>query len=41
MKFASWNINSIKMREETLSNWIINNDIDAIALQEIKCENMS
>tara|TARA_B100000965_G_C19405871_1_gene675382 strand:+ start:107 stop:886 length:780 start_codon:yes stop_codon:yes gene_type:complete len=39
MKFASWNINSIKMREATLSNWIINNDIDAIAIQEIKCEN--
>ena len=38
MKFASWNINSIKMRFEALSSWIIDNNIDVIAIQEIKCE---
>ena len=39
MKFASWNINSINLRKETVLNWIIENSIDVLGLQEIKCEN--
>ena len=39
MKFASWNINSINLRKETVLNWVIENSIDVLGLQEIKCEN--
>ena len=39
MRFASWNVNSIKIRIKTVLNWIIKNNIDVLALQEIKCEN--
>ena len=41
MRFASWNINSIKIRIDTVLEWLIENNIDVLALQEIKCENQN
>ena len=41
MKFASWNINSINLRKETVLNWIIAQEIDVLGLQEIKCEEIN
>tara|TARA_B100001996_G_scaffold351030_1_gene310786 strand:+ start:625 stop:1392 length:768 start_codon:yes stop_codon:yes gene_type:complete len=38
MKFASWNINSINLRKETVLNWMNENKIDVLGLQETKCE---
>ena len=38
MRFASWNINSVNIRVETLLNWLKQNNVDVICLQEIKCE---
>jgi exodeoxyribonuclease-3 len=37
MKIATWNINSIRSRAEQLLDWISNNNIDVVLLQEIKC----
>ena len=38
MKLASWNINSINLRKDTVLEWIYNQNIDVLSLQEIKCE---
>lgn len=38
MKIASWNINSIRTRLDQLSDWLSNNHIDIVGLQETKCE---
>lgn len=37
-KIATWNINSIKMRLEHLTNFVQEHDPDIICLQELKCE---
>src|SRR5574344_892343 len=37
-KIASWNINSIRIRTQMLLDVIKNNKIDAILLQETKCQ---
>lgn len=36
-KIASWNVNSIKVRVEHVLQWLEDNEIDILALQEIKC----
>ena len=36
MKFASWNVNSLRVRLEHVKDWITKNKPDVIGLQEIK-----
>ncbi|BAQ66205.1 exodeoxyribonuclease III [Geminocystis sp. NIES-3709] len=36
MKIATWNVNSIRTRQEQVKQWLIENDIDVICLQETK-----
>lgn len=36
MKIATWNVNSIRTRQEQVKNWLLDNDIDVICLQETK-----
>ena len=36
---SSFNVNSIKARLEIVKNYIIDNNIDVLLLQEIKCQN--
>ena len=38
-KIATWNINSVRMRQEALANWLHSNHIDVVLLQETKCQN--
>jgi len=38
MKIVTWNVNSIRVRLEQLTNWIKSTTPDVIALQETKCE---
>lgn len=37
MKLATWNINSIRARQDRVVAWLKNNDCDVLALQETKC----
>jgi len=37
MKFATWNVNSVKARLETVTAWLKEAAPDVVALQEIKC----
>ncbi len=39
MKFATWNVNSIRSRETHVRRWLEQHQPDALLLQEIKCEN--
>ncbi len=39
MKFATWNVNSIRQRETHVRRWLEREQPDALLLQEIKCEN--
>jgi exodeoxyribonuclease-3 len=36
MKIATWNVNSIRTRQEIVLNWLKDNDIDVLCLQETK-----
>ncbi len=36
IRFATWNINSLRVRLEHLGQWLAANPVDAIALQELK-----
>jgi len=36
MKIATWNVNSIRSRQEHLTNWLQTNPVDVICLQETK-----
>jgi len=36
MKIATWNVNSIRARIEIVANYLRNNDLDVIAIQETK-----
>lgn len=36
MKIATWNVNSIRTRKEQVKQWLIENNIDVICLQETK-----
>ncbi len=38
MKFATWNVNSIRSRETHVSRWLEREQPDALLIQEIKCE---
>ncbi len=37
MKIATWNVNSIKVRKEIVSDWLREAEPDVVCLQEIKC----
>lgn len=36
MKIATWNVNSLSVRLEQVLNWLANNPVDVLVLQEIK-----
>lgn len=40
-KIASWNVNSIKIRTEAVSDWLSDAQPDVVCLQEIKCQENS
>lgn len=37
MKIATWNVNSIRSRIERVTDWLLRNDVDVLAIQETKC----
>lgn len=37
MKIATWNVNSLRIRLPQLTQWLADNPVDVIALQETKC----
>ncbi|RUR01603.1 exodeoxyribonuclease III [Labedella endophytica] len=37
MRIATWNVNSIRARSGRVVDWLVNNDVDVLAMQEIKC----
>ena len=37
MRIATWNVNSIRTRAPRVVDWLIRQDIDVLAMQEIKC----
>lgn len=39
LKIATWNVNSVNARLSNVINWLVNNSIDVLLLQEIKCQN--
>ena len=39
MRIATWNINSIRTRKDRAVDFLIQHDVDVIALQETKCRN--
>lgn len=38
MRFASWNVNSIRMRERHVRDWLARVQPDLLLLQELKCQ---
>jgi len=36
MKIASWNVNSLRVRIQHVTDWLKNNDVDLLCLQELK-----
>ena len=38
MKIATWNVNSVRMREALVADWLARTQPDLLLLQEIKCE---
>ena len=38
MRIATWNVNSIRARSGRVVDWLIREDIDVLAMQEIKCK---
>ncbi|MCA8928622.1 MAG: exodeoxyribonuclease III [Alphaproteobacteria bacterium] len=38
MRIATWNINSIKVRQQAVCDWLAAGHADVLCLQEIKCE---
>ena len=38
MRIATWNVNSIRTRVGRVTDWLVRNDIDVLAMQEIKCK---
>jgi len=39
LKIASWNVNSVKIRAESVADWLRHARPDVLCLQELKCEN--
>lgn len=37
MRIATWNVNSIRPRHGRVVDWLVNADVDVLAMQEIKC----
>jgi exodeoxyribonuclease-3 len=37
MRVATWNVNSIRARVGRVTEWLVREDIDVLAMQEIKC----
>ena len=37
MRIATWNVNSVRSRVVRTVDWLVRNDVDALAMQEIKC----
>ena len=37
MKIASWNINSLRKRQQRLLDWLAKEEPDVVCLQETKC----
>jgi exodeoxyribonuclease-3 len=37
MRIATWNVNSIRTRAPRVVDWLVREDIDVLAMQEIKC----
>ncbi|MCU1579835.1 MAG: xth [Rhodoglobus sp.] len=37
MRVASWNVNSIRSRVARVTDWLVREDVDVLAMQEIKC----
>ena len=38
MRVATWNVNSIRTRVGRVVDWLVREDIDVLAMQEIKCK---
>jgi exodeoxyribonuclease III len=38
MRIATWNVNSIRARSSRVVDWLVREDIDVLAMQEIKCK---
>lgn len=38
MRIATWNVNSIRTRVSRVVDWMLREDIDVLAMQEIKCK---
>ncbi|WNM27582.1 exodeoxyribonuclease III [Demequina capsici] len=38
MRLATWNVNSVRAREERILDWLRSSDTDVLAMQEIKCK---
>ncbi|OJX64143.1 MAG: exodeoxyribonuclease III [Micrococcales bacterium 73-13] len=37
MRIATWNVNSVRSRVARIVDWMVRADVDALAMQEIKC----
>jgi exodeoxyribonuclease-3 len=37
MRIATWNVNSIRTRHARVVDWMVREDVDVLAMQEIKC----
>lgn len=37
MRIATWNVNSIRARSESVVSWMVDQDVDVLAMQETKC----
>ena len=37
MRLATWNVNSIRTRVDRVVDWMVREDVDVLAMQEIKC----
>lgn len=38
MRIATWNVNSIRTRVNRVVDWLVREDVDVLAMQEIKCK---
>ncbi|WP_173921605.1 exodeoxyribonuclease III [Agromyces sp. Marseille-P2726] len=38
MRIATWNVNSIRSRVNRVVDWMVREDVDVLAMQEIKCK---
>ncbi|GAA3730774.1 exodeoxyribonuclease III [Leifsonia bigeumensis] len=38
MRVATWNVNSIRARSGRVVDWLVREDVDVLAMQEIKCK---